>query len=123
VNGVAALRALGIGKRYETWSWFMFWLVICVCGDQFVKLMSLEGPPVPVYSSQFNEASKGVAPGTAVELTGARGAVGTGLESAAVAEPFWMPKTGAFTIEDIRRTVDIAIEVSRVAFVFILTLH
>src|SRR5713226_7917701 len=102
----------------------MFWLVICVWGDQFVKLMSLEGPPVPVYSSQFNDASKGAAPGTAVELTGARGAVGIGLESAAAAaELFWMPKTGAFTIEDIRRTVDIAIEVSRLAFVFILVLH
>jgi hypothetical protein len=33
-----------------------------------------------------------------------------------------LPKTGAFTIEDIRRTVDIAIEVSRLALVFILVL-
>jgi hypothetical protein len=121
VNGVAVLRALGIGKRYETWSWFMFWLVICVCGDQFVKLMSLEGPPVPVYSTQFNDGSKGVAPATAVGLTGASGAVVVEPELASAAGG--LPKTGAFTIEDIRRTVDIAIEVSRVTFVFILVLH
>jgi hypothetical protein len=85
--------------------------------------MSLEGPPVPVYSTQFNDGSKGVAPATAVGLTGARGAVGIPLEAADAAELFWMPKTGAFTNEDTRRTVDIAIEVSRVTFVFILVLH
>jgi hypothetical protein len=101
----------------------MFWFVICVCGDQFVFINSLAGPPVPVYSSQFNDGSKGVAPATTVGVTGARGAVGIELEPAAAAELFLVPKTGALSIEDIRRTVDIAIEVRRVAFVFILILQ
>src|SRR5438105_15888929 len=85
--------------------------------------VSLGGPPVPVCSTQFNDGSKGVAPATVAGLTGARGAVGIGLEAADAAELFWMPKTGALTREDIRRTVDIAIEVSRVTFVFILVPH
>ena len=34
-----------------------------------------------------------------------------------------MPNTGEFTIDDISRTVEIAIEDSRVAFVFILILQ
>jgi len=88
-----------------------------------VFIISPAGPPVPVYSSQFNDGSKGVAPATTDGLTGARGAVGIELESATGAELFLVPKTGTFSMEDIRRTVDIAIEVSRVAFVFILILR
>jgi len=77
-----------------------------------------------VYSVQSNDELYGVAPGRIVGATGANGAVVRTDELVeAAAELLLMPNTGEFTIDDIRRTVDIAIEVSRVAFVFILILQ
>jgi len=75
-----------------------------------------------VYSVQSSDELYGVAPGKIVGATGANGADEIG-ELVDGFEELLMPNTGEFTIEDISRTVDIAIEVSRVAFVFILVLQ
>jgi ABC-type Na+ transport system ATPase subunit NatA len=79
-------------------------------------------PATPVYSVQSNDELYGVAPGKIVGATGANGADVTA-ELADGVERLLMPNTGELTIDDIRRTVDTAIEVSRVAFVFILVLQ
>ena len=120
MNAVAELSALGIGKMYETCKALTLLAVIWVCGDQPMFIVPLPGPPIPVYSSQSNDELYAAAPATAEGATGARGAVGIDVELGEAAELPEIPKIGELTIEDIRRTVDIAIEVSRVVFVFIL---
>ena len=72
----------------------------------------------PVYSVQSKDELYAVAPGKIVGATGANGALVRDELAAAGALLLSIPNTGEFTMLDINRTVEIAIDESRVAFVF-----